>query len=468
VNPLVRRSALALLSLSFASLPGSALAQDPPAAGVIFACLSTASGNVRIVAADQPCRNPETRVQWNIVGEPGPVGPQGPVGPMGPMGPQGMTGATGGVGPVGPVGPAGQTGSQGIQGPVGEQGVQGPIGPAGPVGPVGGVGPVGPSGPQGPKGDKGLQGLTGATGAIGPLGPVGPVGPIGPQGAKGDLGPIGPQGIQGPKGETGATGATGPRGPAGDPASLGPELTRTTGRIGINNTNPQVALDVNGSVRATGLVSWGVQDSRTEPIANAGDAGGRSGFFEAIDGGGNTNFYPGADSWQHLLQSRHSNGANNYALQIGGSFFDQDLWFRKTNNNAATTWSQLVGAGPRNCIAPFNAIGANATATSGGVTRTNTICGTSFFGAMDFQAAQETCFALGGHIPTYTEIYLIAKVNGLPSGNVMLNGDWIGNRVGDDLVLVVNNAGILNNFETVTNKNESREFRCVQSSTVVQ
>lgn len=471
MNLLARRSALAVLSLSFASLPGSAIAQELPAAGVIFACLSTASGNVRIVAADQPCRNPETRVQWNIVGEPGPAGTQGPAGPMGPMGPQGMVGATGAVGSVGPVGPVGQTGLQGIQGPAGEQGIQGLTGPAGPAGVAGPIGPIGPQGIQGDTGAAGPQGplgLTGATGPTGAVGPVGPIGPVGPQGLRGQDGLTGPQGIQGPKGETGATGAAGPQGPAGDPASLGPELTRTTGRIGINNASPEVALDVNGSIRATGPVSWGVQDSRTEPVSDAGAAGWRSGFFEAIDGGGNSNFYPGADSWQHLLQSRHSNGANNYALQIGGSFFDQDLWFRKTNNNAATTWSQLVGAGPRNCIAPFNAIGANATASSGGVTRTNTLCGSTFFTAMNFQAAQETCFALGGHIPTYTEIYLLAKVNGLPSGNVMLNGDWIGNRVGDDMAMTVNNASSLDNFEAVTTKNDAREFRCVQSSTVVQ
>lgn len=53
------------------------------------------------------------------------------------------------------------------------------------------------------------------------------------------------------------------------------------------------------------------------------------------------NYPAGASSWWHLLDIRHSNTANNYALQIAGSFFDQHLWFRKTNNSANTPWSRL-------------------------------------------------------------------------------------------------------------------------------
>jgi hypothetical protein len=235
--------------------------------------------------------------------------------------------------------------------------------------------------------------------------------------------------------------------------------------VGINKGDPGVALDVNGSVRATGSVSWGIADSRTERIADAGAGGGRSGFFESDTA---TNLYPNANSWQHLIASRHSSGSNNFALQIGGSFFDQDLWFRKTNNSATTGWSQLVGAGPRNCVAPFNAIGATATGTIGGVTRTNTICGTSFAPAKTFQAAQETCFALGGHIPTYSETYMLARTTALPNGNVMLNGDWIGNRIHDDMVMIVNDSTSITNFDGVSDKNAVREFRCVQTSTSVQ
>jgi hypothetical protein len=75
---------------------------------------------------------------------------------------------------------------------------------------------------------------------------------------------------------------------------------------------------------------------------------------------------------------------------------------------------------------------------------------------------------MGGHIPTYGEMFIIAKAHALPNGNVMLNGDWVGNRVDDDMVMVVNNQNLLTNFEGITNKNDNREFRCVQTSTVVQ
>jgi hypothetical protein len=450
VNSLGRSTTLSALTLAIASAPGIALAQAPPSAGVIHACLHSESGNVRIVSETQPCRNPEVRVQWNIVGEPGPAGAQGPMGPMGPVGPAGARGNDGVNGAPGPVGPVGPAGAPGPTGPIGPQGIQGP------------KGDQGSQGLSGPAGPQGLQGLSGSQGQVGPAGPVGQAGPAGP---KGDTGPAGPQGPRGLTGETGATGATGPQGPAGSAADLGPEITRTPGRIGINNANPGVALDVSGSVRATGTVSWGTGDSRTETFSDAGAAGWRSGFFESQNA---TNLYPNASSWQHLLSSRHSNNSNNFALQIGGSFFDQDLWFRKTNNSATTGWSQLVGAGPRNCVAPFNAIGATATGTSGGVTRTNTICGTAFLTAQTFQGAQETCFALGGHVPTYSETYMLAKTGTLPTGNVMLNGDWIGNRVNDDIVMIVNDHTSFTNFEGLSDKNAVREFRCVQTSTSVQ
>ena len=43
-----------------------------------------------------------------------------------------------------------------------------------------------------------------------------------------------------------------------------------------------------------------------------------------------------------MLDVRHSNTENNYALQLAGSFFDQNLWFRKTNNNPSQAWRKIV------------------------------------------------------------------------------------------------------------------------------
>ncbi len=70
-----------------------------------------------------------------------------------------------------------------------------------------------------------------------------------------------------------------------------------------------------------------------------GDAGATSGFFETYTP---FNYPAGANSWWHLLDVRHSNNSNNYAMQFAGSFFNQELYFRKTNNNPSQPWSKVV------------------------------------------------------------------------------------------------------------------------------
>ncbi len=70
-----------------------------------------------------------------------------------------------------------------------------------------------------------------------------------------------------------------------------------------------------------------------------GDAGAISGFFES---NAPLNFPEGATDWWHLLDVRHSNPNNNMAMQFSGSFYDQNLFFRKTNNSASQPWSKVV------------------------------------------------------------------------------------------------------------------------------
>ncbi|HNQ68033.1 MAG TPA: hypothetical protein PKN32_06635 [Bacteroidales bacterium] len=108
------------------------------------------------------------------------------------------------------------------------------------------------------------------------------------------------------------------------------------GNIGIGTATPGYRLDL-----ASGTFAFGNANQRTESRDNAGlqgDAGAQSGFFETASP---SNYPAGASSWWHLIDCRHSNTGNNYALQIAGSFFDQKLYFRKTNNNAAQAWSQI-------------------------------------------------------------------------------------------------------------------------------
>ncbi|WP_212000371.1 hypothetical protein [Chitinophaga sp. HK235] len=92
----------------------------------------------------------------------------------------------------------------------------------------------------------------------------------------------------------------------------------------------------------TDSLSWGDFGSRTEYRNDAGlrgDAGAVSGFFQTVTP---VNYPAGASSWWHLLDVRHSNPENNLAMQFAGSFYDQDLYFRKTNNSPITPWSKVV------------------------------------------------------------------------------------------------------------------------------
>lgn len=95
-------------------------------------------------------------------------------------------------------------------------------------------------------------------------------------------------------------------------------------------------------LQITGNFFYGNSDSRSQTRDNAGlqgNAGAQSGFYETSNP---SNFPIGASSWWHLIDTRHSNPANNYAMQLSGSFFDQRLYFRKTNNNAAQAWREVL------------------------------------------------------------------------------------------------------------------------------
>jgi hypothetical protein len=87
---------------------------------------------------------------------------------------------------------------------------------------------------------------------------------------------------------------------------------------------------------------WGESNTRTDTRHNAGlsgDAGAMSGFYQTS---APVNFPAGATSWWHLLDVRHSSPSNNYAMQFSGSFFDQNLFFRKTNNVPTQSWSRVL------------------------------------------------------------------------------------------------------------------------------
>jgi len=98
------------------------------------------------------------------------------------------------------------------------------------------------------------------------------------------------------------------------------------------------SLTIDSTTNSASL-NYGSGGSRTFTKNDAGASASQSGFFETASP---SNYYSGASSWQHLMEARHSNNSNNYAMQIAGSFFDQSFYGRKTNNSASTSWTQFA------------------------------------------------------------------------------------------------------------------------------
>jgi hypothetical protein len=82
------------------SIPQKANAQ------VIHACVSHATGDLKIVAAGAACPRNWSPLSWNVTGPMGLPGQEGPPGPQGVAGPQGPQGGPGPQGQQGPQGPS--------------------------------------------------------------------------------------------------------------------------------------------------------------------------------------------------------------------------------------------------------------------------------------------------------------------------------------------------------------------------
>jgi hypothetical protein len=118
-----------------------------------------------------------------------------------------------------------------------------------------------------------------------------------------------------------------------------------SGSVGVGTSTPSYTLDLN-----TGTFAFGNGNVRTQSRDDAGlqgNAGAQSGFFETSAPSPVGDWPVGASSWWHMIDCRHSNNSNNYALQIAGSFFNQDLYYRKTNGSANTPWTK-IGKAPVN------------------------------------------------------------------------------------------------------------------------
>lgn len=116
------------------------------------------------------------------------------------------------------------------------------------------------------------------------------------------------------------------------------------GDVGIGVNAPTYKLEVNGTFGFGNGVPISYR-SRTETRNNAGlrgDVGAQSGMFETSAPSPAANWPTGATNWWHLLDIRHHNSTNNHAMQFAGSFYDQKLFFRKTNDNPAQAWVEVM------------------------------------------------------------------------------------------------------------------------------
>ncbi len=176
-----------------------------------------------------------------------------------------------------------------------------------------------------------------------------------------------------------------------------------------------------------------------------GDAGAVSGFYETSEP---VNFPTAATSWWHLLDVRHSNNTNNYAMQFSGSFFDQELYFRKTNDNATQAWSKViletdgkVGIGTSSPVSQLSILGTGTGMSYDGI-------GSGYFGGLGLNRETKT----GAIFNPSGKAYQI--VNGGADQNLhfqVYNGD--GSSVsGHALVISGSNANIGIGTATPTEK----------------
>lgn len=99
-------------------------------------------------------------------------------------------------------------------------------------------------------------------------------------------------------------------------------------------------IHAKNGIKITGDIEYGIGGNNTFNNNIDFDKAISSGFYDSY----NALNLP-VQGWNHVLNINHKGVSDdiNYSLQIGGSFFDQKLFFRKTANILNTAWTEIVG-----------------------------------------------------------------------------------------------------------------------------
>jgi hypothetical protein len=117
---------------------------------------------------------------------------------------------------------------------------------------------------------------------------------------------------------------------------------------GLTGTVPTWNQDTTGTSARTFTPTFSGDSADKGDLTTRTD----SGFYQT-DSGTNAEGWPVNDTgWQHVIASTHTNDTNYYSMQIGGSFYDNVFYGRKTNGSGTTGWVQFLTSGNYNSYSP--------------------------------------------------------------------------------------------------------------------